>query len=712
MAAPVVAARSTGRTTTTDTTSHAITMPAGITAGDLLIVVFSVDGAPTCTASGWNKLGQASNSTVVTGAIFWKRAAGSDTCTVTTTTAEQSSHVVLRITGGGDPTGASANGSSTNSNPPSHTAAAAFDHLWIATRSGDSTVVATAAPTNYGNLQTLAAAGTGGASSNTAERTVNASTTEDPGTFTSASEQWVSWTLAVPPPGIRYVGKGTESLVANNTANTPGLPSGLQDGDLLVLLYGMTSWAGTANEPATPSGWTKKASTLSATTGGRIAWYYRRYQAGDTAPTLTYSGTTTDIRFTQIFAFRGAVASGDPTDVLGTASNNATQKDMGPISGVSTTASGGVVLVAGVRESDWQPGGGLTVLSGDGLGWVEVCDREDFATDPGDNIGIGLDYALTPGPTTVTDKTFTIDTGNTAPAIGQMWALLPAGASSSTPVSGSDSASATDAASVSAATARTESGSVTDSASVSATSAASDQMTVSDSAGVVATGTTTDTAAVTDTSQLATSTAGGDSGGVAEAASAAASVAAADPVSVIEVARVGTGTQDSAAFAASAALAATVFASDTAALTEAASVDAGAVPVIAADGGAVDELTALQVSAGGTDAATVGEAALVSVLVASADAGLLGETGSVSMAGVVLQRLMGAVAVAQRLGGTAGLSGRLAGSTDQVAGSVGFSGRVNGAASPATRLVGSASVLGRTAGSLETNRVGGTVDYA
>lgn len=199
---PTVVQRGSARTTTTNTTSHAITIPAH-QAGDMILVHFAVDGAPTVTdGSGtWNKLGQASNTTVVTGAIFWKIAtSNSETLTLTTST-EQSSHTVLVIRPDSGNTlsieGASANGSSSNSNPPSLTpSVGSKDFLWIATRAGDSTVVATVAPTDFTQLQTLAAAGTGGASTNTAEREFTG-TTLDPGTFTSASEQWVSWTLAV-----------------------------------------------------------------------------------------------------------------------------------------------------------------------------------------------------------------------------------------------------------------------------------------------------------------------------------------------------------------------------------------------------------------------------------------------------------------------------------------------------------------------------------
>lgn len=191
----------------------------------------------------------------------------------------------------------------------------------------------------------------------------------------------------------------------------------------MVLFYGMVSWQYTPNEPSLPAGWTKKASTPNSENRLRIGWYFKRYQAGDTAPTLSYSGTTSDIRVAKIFAFRGVLATGDPTDVLGPITSQTTwQKDMGPFTGLTTTTDGGVVLVAGVRQSDWAPNG-LSTLTGDGLTWAEICDVTDYALNPGDNIGVGVDYALTPTATTVTPKTFIVDSGNTNPAMGQMWSL-------------------------------------------------------------------------------------------------------------------------------------------------------------------------------------------------------------------------------------------------------------------------------------------------
>lgn len=190
-------------------TSHVIsTFPSGTTAGDLLVVVYSVDGSPTCstTSTGWDKIGQASNGANVTGAVFWKIATGSDSLTITTSASERGTWVIYRITGH-DPSApiagsASANGSSTNSNPPNVAPAAGSGaYLWIVTRSGDANLVqATAAPTNYGALINSDESASGGAATATAWRKATASS-EDPGTFTSGSEQWVSWTIAIAPEG-------------------------------------------------------------------------------------------------------------------------------------------------------------------------------------------------------------------------------------------------------------------------------------------------------------------------------------------------------------------------------------------------------------------------------------------------------------------------------------------------------------------------------
>lgn len=253
-ATPTVQTRSTGATTTTNTTSHAITMPSGIQAGDLLIIVFSCDGGAqrmSIADEGWIRLDRDANGANVASAVFYKFATGSDTATVSTSASEQSSHVVLRISGAGVPYSAKSNGASTNSNPPSLNMGTSRNHLWVATRSGDSTVVASAAPSSYGNLQTQAAAGTGGASTNTAERSV-AGSSEDPGTFTSANEQWVSFTIGIPPADTT-MGATYASIAANGTTSlSVAYPPDIDAGDLLVMTVGNKY---PTNGPSTPSGW-------------------------------------------------------------------------------------------------------------------------------------------------------------------------------------------------------------------------------------------------------------------------------------------------------------------------------------------------------------------------------------------------------------------------------------------------------------------------
>lgn len=115
--------------------------------------------------------------------------------------AEQCSHASFRIDGGSAVTWSTfvQATAATNANPPSHTpAGGSADYLWIAAAAIDGQITASAAPTNYSNLQAQAASGATGASIATAERQRTASS-EDPDTFTTGSQEYVTATLAVAP---------------------------------------------------------------------------------------------------------------------------------------------------------------------------------------------------------------------------------------------------------------------------------------------------------------------------------------------------------------------------------------------------------------------------------------------------------------------------------------------------------------------------------
>jgi hypothetical protein len=191
--------------TASNVTSHPVTLPSNINVGDLLIVAFSCDAAPTlaintsASGSNWTTLPQNTNGSVVTGVIYWKIAEGSDALTINTSALEQSSHCSYRIRGGNNVTGNSTNGSSTNSDPPNHNPGAGNrEFLWITTRHGDSNVNASATPTGFGNNLTMVGTNTNGVSTNICWRNYQGANL-DPGTWTSATEQWVSFTLAVWP---------------------------------------------------------------------------------------------------------------------------------------------------------------------------------------------------------------------------------------------------------------------------------------------------------------------------------------------------------------------------------------------------------------------------------------------------------------------------------------------------------------------------------
>jgi hypothetical protein len=201
VAFPIVQSRATGGQDS-DSTSHVVTMPSGITAGDLLVAVIGFDGTPTVSdGSGlWTVLAQSAASGAQGAAILYKFATGGDSLTATTSASEQSSHVVLRISGALSVTSSSAatNAGATNPNPNSHTpAGGAADFLWVAIATTDGTVVPSAAMANYTNLTTRAG-GASGCGAATAERSLNAAT-ENPAAFAATTTAWTAYTIAVRP---------------------------------------------------------------------------------------------------------------------------------------------------------------------------------------------------------------------------------------------------------------------------------------------------------------------------------------------------------------------------------------------------------------------------------------------------------------------------------------------------------------------------------
>jgi len=212
---------------TTDVTTHNVTMPATVDAGDLLIVLFSNDGSATVTdpdgAGAWTQIStQVDSGNNIRGSVWAIDAAGTEDGTnvnFQTSATERATSQVYRIPAslweGNIASVAAAsvdNGSGTAPNPPNFDPAGwgTENTLWIAYAATSSHTSITSYPTNYTNgTFNISNAGGGNAEASTfsARRAIRAAA-EDPGAFTlgGGNAPGVSFTIAVRPPTFAYTG--------------------------------------------------------------------------------------------------------------------------------------------------------------------------------------------------------------------------------------------------------------------------------------------------------------------------------------------------------------------------------------------------------------------------------------------------------------------------------------------------------------------------
>ena len=175
------------------TTSHSVSMPASIVAGEKLVVVFSCDSTATVdTPSGWTKSVDVTNG-VVRLAIYTKTAAGSDTLTVTTSGNTDSGHAAYRIVTNNSIQIAT---NTSSEDPPNLTpSGGSGKYTWIAGVGSGGSASVSAYPTNYSSNQVT----------NTAEDFMVAMATDDveassenPATYTlSGGSNPLSFTIAI-----------------------------------------------------------------------------------------------------------------------------------------------------------------------------------------------------------------------------------------------------------------------------------------------------------------------------------------------------------------------------------------------------------------------------------------------------------------------------------------------------------------------------------
>ncbi len=192
MTFPTVTSYNTVTEGNTTYTTHTVTLPATVNAGDLLFMIGYVGNSTTITApSGWSTL---SNDGIRF--AFYKTAVGNeDGTTVTfTTSASRSAISTTYSIGSWDSTPAIGTWTS-GTNPPSLTSGfGAVDTLWLAAIHTINNTP-TAAPSGYSGL-TTSSAQYGSQQWGMAYKTANASS-EDPGAFTVGAGTPYSNTFAI-----------------------------------------------------------------------------------------------------------------------------------------------------------------------------------------------------------------------------------------------------------------------------------------------------------------------------------------------------------------------------------------------------------------------------------------------------------------------------------------------------------------------------------
>lgn len=205
MAFPQVATSNSGNTAA-GSASCVVTLPSGVSSGDLLVVwvAFDQNGSATWPA-GWTEHFDRNFSTAGfpgsgTGTLGTRVADGTEgsTITVTKSNTQEDAWGVYRITGAsGNVEFAFAEGNDANVDPPNLIPSwGAKDTLWIAAACEDNADLTGTAPTNYANnvlhqFNTDAEIVMG-------TRELNA-TSENPGTFAAAADEWFALTIAVEP---------------------------------------------------------------------------------------------------------------------------------------------------------------------------------------------------------------------------------------------------------------------------------------------------------------------------------------------------------------------------------------------------------------------------------------------------------------------------------------------------------------------------------
>lgn len=203
-----------------------------------------------------------------------------------------------------------------------------------------------------------------------------------------------------PSSTVSHVGTGAAAS-ANWAQIIPALPSGLQVGDLMLLLA--TTRNTTAGAVNVPTGWTSLAVGQNVRLMGRV------YQAGDGAPTVTFSGGAAgDDCIGQIAAFRNAVLAASASAFL----LNASQQNV-TYPSLTIPKDGQLILLGGMKQDDWTSVDTLTFFT-------EIGEPVSIA---GTDAGLVWDFVVQGTASNIGQADFTVTGGVAAAGRGMAVAI-------------------------------------------------------------------------------------------------------------------------------------------------------------------------------------------------------------------------------------------------------------------------------------------------
>jgi hypothetical protein len=218
-----------------DNTTHTVNLPAGITLGDMVVVLFAADSIPSITfPSDWTQLFDVVSTTASRTACYYRIADGTEgsTIIVTTNTTEMTAHTSYRISGAfGEIEAATIAYTSSNKPNPPNLAPSWGNHntLWIAaTGAAPGNRNVNVYPAGYANGRQDKAHDADGAFVASAEDDI-AAASEDPASFRlNNSASGLAITIGIAPADTEIVSVTATGIAegehtTNTTANVTHL---------------------------------------------------------------------------------------------------------------------------------------------------------------------------------------------------------------------------------------------------------------------------------------------------------------------------------------------------------------------------------------------------------------------------------------------------------------------------------------------------------